>query len=136
MLTTCASTAEVLALNVASNWYLAVILLVPADRPDVVSEAEPAVSGAVPIVTPALRKVINSPSGGVPPAEVTVAVNVTDWPTSDGFSEEVTLVVVENFATTDSLRTADVLAVLFVSPAYCAVMERVPGLPNAVVKLA
>lgn len=101
LLTTWTSTAEVLLLNAASPVYLAVMLLVPADRADVVNEAEPAVSGAVPSVVPALRKVISSPFGGVPPGEVTVAVNVTDWPTNEGFSEEVTFVIVENFVTTD-----------------------------------
>jgi hypothetical protein len=31
---------------------------------------------------------------GVPPLLVTVAVNVTDWPTVDGFTDDVTAVVV------------------------------------------
>lgn len=101
LLTTCASTAEVLALNVVSPGYLAVILLVPAGRADVANEAEPPASGAVPIATPPLRNVINSPSGGTPPVAVTLAVNVTDWPTNDGLREDASAVVVANLARTD-----------------------------------
>ena len=36
---------------------------------------------------------------GIPAAELTVAVNLTDWPRFDGFREEVTLVVLFAFPT-------------------------------------
>ena len=101
LLTSCASTAEVLALKVVSPGYLAVMLLDPAGSVEVVKEARPPLSAAVPRALPPLRNVISSPSGGVPPAEVTVAVNVIPPPTNEGFGEEVNAVVVENFATTD-----------------------------------
>jgi hypothetical protein len=136
LLTTCVSTAEVLALNVVSPGYLAEMLLDPAGSVEVVNEAVPAVRGAVPRVEPPRRNVISSPFGGVPPAEVMVALNVTDCPTNAGFTEEVTFVVVENFATTDWLKAAEVLPTLFASPPYCAVIERIPTVANEVVRLA
>lgn len=42
--------------------------------------------------------------------------------------------LVENFVTTDWLRTVEVFPVLLESPAYCAVMDRVPAVANDVVK--
>src|SRR5438093_1386456 len=36
--------------------------------------------------------------GGMPPDEVTVAVNVTDWPGRDGLTDDVNAVVESNFA--------------------------------------
>ena len=53
--------------------------------------ATPDVTAPVPIcVAPSLN--VTVPVGAVP---VTAAVNVTDWPTSAGFSDDVTVVVVE-----------------------------------------
>ena len=112
------------------------IVLVPAASVEMVSDAEPPARGAVPSVVVPRRKVINSPSGGVPPADVTLAVNVTAWPTNEGFSEEVIVVVVENFATTDWLNADEVLAVLLASPPYCTVIERAPVVEKEVVRFA
>lgn len=99
------------------------------------NEAEPPESGAVASVVAPCLKVIISPLGGAPPAEVTVAVNVTSCPTKEGLGEETSMVVVANFATTDWLSAEEVLLRLLLSPAYCAVMERVPAVAKDVVKL-
>jgi len=48
----------------------------------------------LPYCPPSTKKVTNSPSGGTPALEATVAVKVTDCPQTDGFSEEATVVVV------------------------------------------
>src|SRR5450631_850379 len=56
---------------------------------------------------------------------VTVAVNVTDSPTSEGFRLETTAVLLGYLLTT-SWSASDVLAALFASPAYLTVMERLP----------
>lgn len=44
------------------------------------------------VVTPSMK--VTVPLGVPAPDGVTVAVNVTDWPNTDGFREEVTAVVV------------------------------------------
>jgi hypothetical protein len=62
------------------------------------------------VVAPSLKLTV--PLGLAP---VTVAVNVTDCPTVDGFCDELRLVVV--LAWTVCVRTGEVLAALFVSPA-------------------
>ena len=49
-----------------------------------------------------------------------MAVKVTDCPTVEGFNEEMSVDVVE--AAMASFKTAEVLAVLLVSPLYFAVM--------------
>jgi hypothetical protein len=59
---------------------------------------------------------------GVPPVPVTVAVNVTDWPTVEGFTEEVSAVVLA-FVLTTCVTTVDVLVAKFESPEYFAVIE-------------
>ena len=118
LLTICARAADVLALNAVSPGYFALMLPDPVGSVDVVKVAFPPLRAAVPRAVAPLLNVISSPSGGVPPAEVTVAVNLTGWPMKDGFSEETTVDVVENFATTDWLKTADVFEVLLPSPEY------------------
>jgi hypothetical protein len=97
--------------------------------------AVPPVVVPVPSVVAPFLKVTTSPSGIEPDAELTVAVNASDWLMFDGFSEEVTTVVVANFESTDWLR-AEVLPVLLISPTYCTVMERLPAVANDVVRLA
>jgi hypothetical protein len=66
----------------------------PASIEDVVKDATPRLSGATPRTADPLLKVTISPLGGVPAVELTVAVKVTACPTSEGFSEEVSVVVV------------------------------------------
>jgi hypothetical protein len=62
------------------------------DSADVVKVAWVPDNVPVPMAVPPSRKV--TVPVGVPPVDVTVAVNVTDWPITDGFGEEVTVVVV------------------------------------------
>src|SRR5207244_4218516 len=66
---------------------------------------------------------------------VTVAVNVTLWPNTDGFADDVSAVLVLAWLTTCD--TAElVLVVKFVSPAYTAVMLCVPTLRADVAHVA
>jgi len=65
---------------------------VPAARVEVLNCACPLLSATVPsAVAPSLNVTVPV---GVPEADVTVAVNVTDCPTFDGFNEETSEVVV------------------------------------------
>ena len=66
---------------------------------------------------------------------LTVAVKVTDWPKTDGFTLEASAVVVV-FWFTVCVRTAEVLPESFVSPPYTAVIECDPTARVAVAKVA
>jgi hypothetical protein len=59
---------------------------------------------------------------------VTVAVNVTDWPKTDGFTLDITVVVVASTLTTCDSGGVEVLDMLFASPLYVAVIECVATL--------
>jgi hypothetical protein len=86
--------------------------------------AEPFVSCTVPkILVPDLK--VTDPVGTPDVLDVTVAVNVTDWPTVDGFSEEVKAVFVAAFPTTWEI-AGDVLVALLASPLYTTVIVCVP----------
>src|SRR5208337_4789547 len=74
--------------------YTALIVDVPWGNAEVVKEAEPPVSAPVPSTVAPFLKLTVSPSGGGPAAELTTAVKVTDWPSTEGFSEEESVVVV------------------------------------------
>ena len=65
------------------------------DSVEVVNVAWPEpLSAEVPrVVVPSLNVTVPV---GVPPLEVTVAVNVTDWLKTDGLADELTVVVVVN----------------------------------------
>ncbi len=52
----------------------------------------------------------------------TVAVNVTDWPSVDGFCDEETVVAVVDIKLTVCVSGAEMLTALFVSPRYLATM--------------
>src|SRR5438132_6220268 len=103
----------------------------------------------VAVVTPALVDSVPVPSVAAPSLKVTVplgepapgavtltvAVNVTDWPNTDGFADELRLVDVLALLTTCD--TAElVLVVKFVSPPYTAVMLCVPTLRADVAHVA
>src|SRR5712692_2735480 len=101
----------------------------------------PAVVDTVPlpmIVAPSLKSAV--PDGLAPavlPGAVTltVAVNVTDWPNTDGFWFEARLVVV--LAALTTCDTAELVLVLkLASPTYTAVMLCVPTLSVLVLKVA
>jgi len=85
------------------------------------------------VAPPPSVNVTVSPFGIVPELGETIAVNVTDCPRYDGFREELTVVDVGSWFTTDWLSVGEVLARLFASPEYCAVIEREPVVANDVV---
>ena len=73
--------------------YTAGMEWLPADRLDVLKVATPLLlSGLVPSGVVPSRNV--TAPVGLPLAEVTVAVNVTDWPNVDGLADDVRLVLV------------------------------------------
>ena len=86
----------------------------PTASKEVANVALPELKVAVPSVAAPSRNV--TVPDGVPPAELTIAVKVTDWPNNDGFTEELT--VVELFALlTVWAMAAEVLALKLLSPA-------------------
>jgi hypothetical protein len=82
---------------------------VPTASAAVVRLACPATVVAVPSLLVPFVNVTREPSGTDAPVAVTAAVNVTGWPMNEGFKEEVTVMVVENFARICSESVADVL---------------------------
>ena len=104
---------------------------VAADKVESVRVATPAVraTGAPRLEEPSTNWTV--PVGLLP---VTVAVKVTYWPTVAGLRDATTAVVVA--AKTTSLRTAEVLVGLELSPLYTAVMKCVPGVNVDVVRVA
>jgi hypothetical protein len=91
VLTTCVTTADVLVAKFESPEYFAVIECEAMDNVEVVNVATPLLSVPVPsVVTPSRNVTVPV---GVPPAPLTVAVKVTDCPATDGFTEEVSAVV-------------------------------------------
>jgi hypothetical protein len=94
-----------------------VIGCVPAARLDVLYAAWPPTSGAVASVVPASWKVtvpVGVPEPGA--LALTVAVNVTDCPGAEGFTEETTVVLLPSWLTVCD-NVVEVLPVKFVSPA-------------------
>lgn len=73
LLTTCERAVEVLALNIASPALLAVRLCVPTVSVEVLNDVLRLESGAVPRTVAPCLNVIDSPSAGVPPRDVTEA---------------------------------------------------------------
>ena len=87
---------------------------IPPDRVPVPSGAEPSLNVTVPVGVPAAGEVGD-----------TVAVNVTDWPASNGFADDDTDVDVLPWLTV--CESADeVLPAKLVSPTNPAVIEREP----------
>ena len=89
----------------------------PTVSADVVKVALPALKLAVPSVTAPSRKVtvpVGVPDPGA--TALTVAVNVTDCPNSDGFTDEVTVVELLSLFTVCVIAD-EVLLLKFVSPA-------------------
>ena len=90
----------------------------PTARAEVVNVAMPPLSVPVPIGLPPSRNVtvpVEVPAPGV--TGETVAVNVTDWPNTDGFTDEVTVVAVSALFTTCGLPVREpVLPLKFPSP--------------------
>ena len=94
--TACDTAVEDDAAYGADPAYAAVMVRVPADGQATTQVAVPELSVWLPpehvIAEPPSRK--TTEPVGVPDAAVTVAVRVTDWPTTDGFVDEVSEVVV------------------------------------------
>lgn len=74
------------------------MLWVPTVRVDVERVATPPIGLEVPSTAEPSMNVTSPP--GVPLPEVTVAVNVTDWPAADGLGVEVSTVAVDAAVTT------------------------------------
>ena len=82
--------AEVLPVKLPSPPYSAVIVWLPVANVEVANVARPAASVPVPnVVAPSLKVTVP-----VADACETVAVKVTDWPNTDGLTEEATPVLV------------------------------------------
>jgi hypothetical protein len=111
--TTCESIAEVLVAKFVSPANTAVIGWVPIARVEIASVATPvALVVPVPIVVLLSMNVTVSPTAGT---GATVAVNVTDCPSVEGFADDVSVVVVfAIFTVCDT--PVETLVVKFVSP--------------------
>jgi hypothetical protein len=110
--TVCVNTGDVLVANVMSPPYAAVMLRAPLTSADVVKVACPALSVPVPRVElPSLNVTIPD---GTPTVLVTDAVNVTAWPTFDGF--RLVAIAVKVVAFTVCTKTAEVLPACVASP--------------------
>ena len=86
--------ADVLPLKLAEPWYAAVIECVPAASKETEMEALPLESVALPSVVEVEVSEKTTVPVGVPDFELTAAVKVTACPKIDGFSEEVSVVLV------------------------------------------
>ena len=74
------------------------MVLFPNARLDVEKVATPPLSVlVVKVVAPFLKVTVPT---GIPPKELIVAVNVTDWPGADGFGEDVSEAAVRALFTT------------------------------------
>src|SRR5882724_4954693 len=89
------TTGDVLLADCVSPWYAAVSESVPTGKLRFVKVATPPTRVALPTRTPPFVNV-TLPVGCISPVEVTVAVNVTACPCTDGFGFEVRVVVVLN----------------------------------------
>src|SRR5712691_856865 len=108
--TTWLKAAEVLVAKAVSPAYTAVTLCVATFRDDVVKVVWPPVSVPVPRVdAPSLNVTIPVAALGD-----TAAVKVTDWPKTDGFGEDASVVVL--VALTTWLSALEVLVLKLVSP--------------------
>jgi hypothetical protein len=93
-----------------------VIVWLPTASVEVVKVALPPANVRLAIVTPPSRKVTVPVAVPAPGATaLTVAVNVTSWPNTVGFTEEVTVVVLESLLTV-WVMGADVLELKLLSP--------------------
>jgi len=133
-LTVCVSAADVLPVKFPAPPYTAVRLWLPALKAEVVKVATPeAFSVPVPNeVVPSLNVTVPL---GVPPPEVTVAVNVTAPPYVDGLGNDVRDVELVA-AMTVCVNAADVLVVKFPSLPYAAVRLWLPAFNAEVAKVA
>src|SRR5216684_2488487 len=138
-LTVCVSVALVLVVKLVSPLYTAVMLCAPTASELLLQVADAAASACAPqpvMVVPASLK-FTVPVGVPAPGAVAlmVAVNVTDWPNTDGFADELRLVVVDAWLTV-CVSVALVLVVKLVSPLYTAVMLCAPTASELLLQVA
>lgn len=136
VLTVCASAAEVLGRYDVLPKYSAVIECFPTANPVVANVALPPDSVTVDsVVVPFLKT--TEPVGVPPPGATaaTVAVNFTNCPNTDGFSDDVRLVVLAALLTVCA-SAAEVLGPYVVLPEYTAVMEWPPTTSAEVASVA
>lgn len=121
--TVCVNTPDVPPRLFALPAYTAVIECDPCASEEVVNVAFPLPSDIVcKTVAPSLN--VTEPAGVPLPGgtAATVAVSVTDWPSFDGFNEEVNVVEVAALLTV-CVKAEDVMVLKFALPLYVAVME-------------
>ena len=119
----------------------------PTVKAEVVNVAMPPLSVPVPMGLPPSRNVtvpVGVPAPGA--TAETVAVNVTDWPNTDGFTDEITAVVVSAFTTVrgavevfpEPAVVSLALTLLFAAPTFvpCTFNETVQLAPGARLELA
>ena len=94
LFTTWTTAEEVLASELLSPGYAAVIECEPTEREVVVKDACPLPFRAELAITVLASLKVTVPVGVLEPAVFTVPVNWTDWPNCEGFALEVRLVVV------------------------------------------
>ena len=114
LFTVCVSDAEVLPRKLVSPPYMAVIVLDPSGREEVLKVAAPPLRVTVPRVTE-FRLNVAEPVGIPPNCPDTLAVNVTVWPTTDGLTEDESAVEVVALDTL-CVTTAELLALKLLSP--------------------
>src|SRR5712692_1068280 len=111
------------------------MLWAPTASEAVVKVAEPPASVPVPMLTPKSLKVtvpLGVPAPGA--TAVTVAVKVTDWPNTDGFTDDAT--AVEELALLTVWVSVWLLPLKLPSPLYVAVMVWLPTVRLEVAQVA
>ncbi len=114
--TTCVKTGDVLVVKLPSPLYTAVIECEATDRFDVVNVATPPASVPAPMRVAPLKNEAAPVAVPAPGATAAmVAVNVTDWPKTEGLADDVTVVVVAAWLTVCE-SNGEVLPLKFASP--------------------
>ena len=125
MLTVCTNCAEVLLRNLSPPVYFAVSVCFPTVSVEILGLAVPFVKVPSQILVEPCSST-TEPCGVVPGySGVTEIVKITACPEVDGFTEELSVVVVVALFTT-SLKLPE-LGAKFASPAYLATIGSVPG---------
>jgi hypothetical protein len=137
-LTVCVKSGDVLPLKLLLPLYSAVTVCAPSANDEIAPLAAllPLKLTGAPKFDPSILNCTVPP--GVPdPGAValTVAVNVTDWPTTDGLADELTLVLVSALSTACVI-APDVLVLKLPSPPYTAVIEWLPTASEEIFNVA
>ena len=134
LLTVCAlAGVEVLPVKFASPEYMAVRFLAPAVAKAIEQLPAPEVRLPVQLCVPS--ETVTLPVGVPVPGATTATVKLigTGWPTQDGSGKsDVIVVVVLVVPTVCAVAGLETLPLKFVSPAYVAVRDFVPGVVNAI----